>query len=58
MIHDSHLAIGPGGRNRMIKGMQRKYEKITAESNMLYLSLCVPKKKLQKRFGDQTDDIQ
>ena len=30
MIHDSYLAIGPGGRNRMKKGMQRKCKNITA----------------------------
>ena len=42
VIHDAHLAIGHGGRNRMIKETQTKYKNITAESIMLYLSLCVP----------------
>ena len=42
MIHDAHLAIGHGGRNRMIKETQTKYKNITAESIMLYLRLCVP----------------
>ena len=42
VIHDAHLAIGHGGRNRMIKETQTKYKNITAESVMLYLSLCVP----------------
>ena len=37
-----HLAIGHVGRNRMIKETQTKYKNITAESIMLYLSLCVP----------------
>ena len=42
VIHDAHLAIGHGGRNGMIKETQRKYKNITAESIMLYISLCVP----------------
>ena len=36
------LIIGHGGRNRMIKETQTTYKNITAESIMLYLSLCVP----------------
>ena len=42
VIHDAHLAIGHGRRNRMIKKIQTEYKNITAESIMLYLSLCVP----------------
>ena len=42
VIHDAHLAIGDGGRNRMIKETQTKYKNITAESIMFYLGLCVP----------------
>ena len=42
VIHYAHLAIGHGGRNRMIKEIQTTYKNITAESIMLYLSLCVP----------------
>ena len=42
VIHDTHLEIGNGGQNRMIKETQAKYKNITAESIMLYLSLCVP----------------
>ena len=34
ILHDAHLPVGHGGRNRMIKELQSKY--------MLYLSLCVP----------------
>ena len=41
VIHDAHLAIGHGGRNLIIKETQTKYQNITAESIMLYLSLCV-----------------
>ena len=36
------MLIGHSGRNRMIKETQTKYENITAESIMLYLSLYVP----------------
>ena len=36
VIHDAYLAIGHGGRNRMIKETQTKYKNITAESIMLY----------------------
>ena len=42
VIHDAHLAIGHGGRNRMIKETQTKYRNIPAESIMLYKRLCVP----------------
>ena len=42
VVHQVHLAIGHGGRNRMIKETQTNYKNITAESIMLYLSLCVP----------------
>ena len=52
VIHDAHLAIRHGGRNRMIKETQTKYKIITAESIMLYLRLCVPclkKPKVQKK---------
>ena len=41
VIHDAHLAITHGGRNRMRKETQTKYENITAGSIMLYLNLCV-----------------
>ena len=42
VINDTHLAIGHGGRNWMIKETQTKYKNITAKSIMLYLRLCVP----------------
>ena len=62
VIHDAHLAIGHGERNRKIKETQTKYKIIIAESMMLYLSLYVPcLKKIEsskKRFDDQTNDIQ
>ena len=36
------MAIGHGGRSRMINETQTKYKNITTGSIMLYLSLCVP----------------
>ena len=53
VMHDAHLAIGHGGRDRIIKETQTKYKHITAESIMLYLSSCVPclkKSEVSKRF--------
>ena len=35
VTHDAHLAIGHGGRDRMIKETQTKYKNITTESIML-----------------------
>ena len=62
VIHDSHLAIGHGGRNRMIKETQTKSKKITAESIMGLLKFVrfLPQKieSSKTRFGDQTNDIQ
>ena len=52
VIHDTHQAIGHGGRNRMMKETQTKHKDITAESIMFYLSLCVPcleKSKVSKK---------
>ena len=42
ILHEAHLQIGHGGRNRMIKELQNKYKNITTESIMIYLSLCLP----------------
>ena len=36
----SHMAIGHGGRSRMIKELQKKYRNITCEQIMIYLNLC------------------
>jgi len=40
IIHDTHLIIGHGGRNRMEYELNKKYKNITRESIMLYLNLC------------------
>lgn len=57
IIHETHLSIGHGGRNRMLKELQKKYKNITTEEVMIYLNLCeicqkkskVPKKGLVVR---------
>lgn len=40
IIHETHLSIGHGGRNRMMKELQKKYKNITCEEVMVYLNLC------------------
>jgi len=53
VIHDIHLTIGHGGRNRMEYELNKKYKNITRESIMLYLNLCISCQKkavLQRKF--------
>lgn len=52
IIHDCHLAIGHGGRVRMMKELKSKYKNVTAELVMVYLNLCeycMEKKNLSKK---------
>ena len=42
VIHETHVSIGHGGRNRMVKETGTKYKNITAECIMIYLNLCIP----------------
>lgn len=53
IIHDAHLATGHGGRNRLVKEINNKYNNITTEAVMLYLSLCeaCQKKAKSKKKG-------
>ena len=53
ILNDTHLAIGHGGRTRMLKEIQKKYRNITVEQIMLYLNLCetCQKKANHKRKG-------
>jgi hypothetical protein len=48
VIHEAHIAVGHGGRTRMIKELNRKYKNVTVESIVTYLRLCetCQKKKL------------
>jgi len=41
ILHDSHIAIGHGGRDRMVYELKTKYCNITKETIMIYLSLCM-----------------
>lgn len=40
ILHTAHVAIGHGGRTRMLKELSRKYKNVTAEAVMTYLKLC------------------
>ena len=40
VIHEAHVSIGHGVRNRMVKETGTKYKNITAECIMIYLNLC------------------
>lgn len=40
ILHNSHIAIGHGGRNRMVAEINKQYCNITKESIMTYLRLC------------------
>lgn len=48
ILEETHLAIGHGGRTRMLKECSRKYKNITVEAIMTYLKLCQPCQKKQK----------
>lgn len=54
VIHDAHIAVGHGGRTRVIKELVRKYKNVTVEAIVTYLRLCetCPKKRkiLKKGF--------
>jgi hypothetical protein len=48
VIHEAHIAVGHGGRNRMIKELNLKYKNVTVESIVTYLRLCEPCQKKTK----------
>lgn len=58
VIHTAHLAVGHGGRNKMMTELKTKYCNVTKEAVMAYLGLCGncqtikqsnPKKRLETR---------
>ena len=49
VIHEAYIAIGHGGRTRMIKEVNRKYKNMTVESIVTYLRLCDPCEKKKTR---------
>lgn len=48
ILDEAHVAVGHGGRTRMLKECNRKYKNITVEAIMTYLKLCHPCQKKQK----------
>jgi hypothetical protein len=48
VIHEAHIAVGHGGRPRMIKELNCKYKNVTVESIVTYLRLCEPCQKKQR----------
>jgi hypothetical protein len=40
VIHTTHLAVGHGGRNRMMAVLKTKYCNVTTETVIAYLGLC------------------
>lgn len=40
IIHQTHLLMSHGGRDRMLKELRTKYRNVTTEAVVLYLSLC------------------
>ncbi|XP_018326052.1 KRAB-A domain-containing protein 2-like [Agrilus planipennis] len=42
IIHETHLSIGHGGRQRMVQKINKVYKNITQEIISIYLSLCIP----------------
>lgn len=53
IIHDTHVNIGHGGRNRIQYAVKEKYANVTKEVIMLYLPLCLvcQKKSSNKKRG-------
>jgi len=49
VIKRAHIATGHGGRDRMMKELQRKYANITTKCLELYKSLCEECQKRRKR---------
>ena len=48
VIHEAHIAVGHGGRIRMIKELNRMYKNVTLGSIVTYLRLCELCQKKQK----------
>jgi hypothetical protein len=48
VIHETHIAVGHGGRTRMMKELNRKYKNMKLGSIVTYLSLCELCQKKQK----------
>jgi hypothetical protein len=53
-IHEAHIAVGHGGRSRMIKELNRKYMNEAVESIVTYLRICEPCQKKTKNSEERT----
>ena len=49
VLHKAHLAIGHGGRDRMLKELSPKYKNVTRHDIELYINFCEPCQKKTKR---------
>jgi hypothetical protein len=54
VIHEAHIAVGHGGRNRTTKELNRQYKNVTVESIVTYLRLCEPCQKKKKCLKKRT----
>jgi hypothetical protein len=45
ILHETHLSIGLGGRNRMEYEINKKNKNVTRETIMPYLNICEPYQK-------------
>lgn len=60
IIHDAHIAVGHGGRTRILKEVSKKYKNVTVEAIVTYLKLCETckrKQKLTKKVGNVVKPI-
>jgi hypothetical protein len=55
LIHNVHLSIGHGERNRMEHDVNTKYKNITREMIMLYVNSCESCKKKKKGTQPRKD---
>ncbi|XP_034236274.1 KRAB-A domain-containing protein 2-like [Thrips palmi] len=52
VLEEAHIAVGHGGKNRMLPHLKQQYKNVTEEAVLLYLSLCgicLNKKTAKKR---------
>lgn len=58
-LHEIHISIGHGGRDRMFYETNKRYKNITQSDVKQYLDLCIPcqqkKKKSKKRYCSKTN---
>ncbi|GBM04963.1 SCAN domain-containing protein 3 [Araneus ventricosus] len=50
VLHETHLAIGQGGRDRMLKELSTKYKNVARHDIEVCIHLCEPCQKKRKRI--------